>query len=146
MSLLVIVFVNLTTSYFFLSSLYYSTSSLFVKSHSQVINKPLCKEGILQRQWKTKESSVLLVDLLTDVEDPNILQRDCRLHHYNYQDVVSCLDQLTLLRQQNNTVHQSLVQFVFIGDSTAREQFDNFRLVNNKSERHFIHSVSHTVA
>ena len=69
-----------------------------------------------------------LVDLLIDGEDPYQTadnQRDCRLHHYDFQDVVTCLDQLQL-NQQKEQLH-----FVFIGDSTAMEQCTNFRQVIN---------------
>ena len=129
--------VTVTNLYYF-SSVYSSINSF---SHHQVeepsdvivtINKtPLCKEGILQRRrkkTKERESSVPLVDLLIDGEDPYQTadnQRDCRLHHYDFQDVVTCLDQLQL-NQQKEQLH-----FVFIGDSTAMKQCTNFRQVIN---------------
>ena len=124
---LLFMLLTLTTSYYYFIFIdRYSTSLILHQETSAyaIIKRPLCMEGILQRQQKSKKSAVPLVDLLTDGEDHFQLdnQRDCRLHHYDYQDVVACLDQLQLAKQKPLLI-------VFIGDSTAREQFHSFRQV-----------------
>lgn len=75
-------------------------------------NRPLCMDGILVRQ-SNKEA------LLMDGEDPRQNHGHCRLHHYQEQDVATCLDQLSSRRSR----HQQPVRIAFIGESTARNQF-----------------------
>lgn len=103
-----------------------------IGAHHSTVNrtidkKPLCMEGVFQRT-KNSESSVTglsFFDLLTDGEDPQQYHRACRLHHYKLDDVVACLDRFGRVRQ-NQT---QLLHFVFVGDSTIREQYDSFRQV-----------------
>ena len=75
-------------------------------------NRPLCLDGILTRQ-SNKEA------LLMDGEDPSQNHGPCRLHHYQEQDVATCLDELSFRRSR----HQRPVHIAFIGESTARNQF-----------------------
>ena len=75
-------------------------------------NRPLCLDGILKRQ-SNKEA------LLMDGEDPGQNHGHCRLHHYQEQDVATCLDELSFRRSR----HQRPVHIAFIGESTARNQF-----------------------
>ena len=133
-SLLLTSFITLLTSYYWYNINRYSSSFSNRQGGSGAIIKsralPFCNEGnsILQRLQKTEESAVPIVDLLTDGEDPYQTdnQRDCRLHHYDYQDVVKCFDQLQLPQQNIKPLH-----FVFIGDSTMREQCDSFLQVSS---------------
>ena len=89
-------------------------------------SKRLCMKGILRRMKSDKSlTGSSLFDLLTDGEDPQQNHRNCRLHHYKFEDVVTCLNRLD--RDRINQTH--LLHFAFVGDSTIREQYDNFRQV-----------------
>ena len=77
-----------------------------------ISNRPLCLDGMLTRQ-SNKEA------LLMDGEDPSQNHGHCRLHHYQEQDVATCLDELSFRRSR----HQRPVHIAFIGESTARNQF-----------------------
>ena len=126
-SLFLIVCINFLISFYYFDSYSPFSAHHQVKSVAFIKRPRLCKEGsILQRQQKTEESAVPLVDLLTDGVDPYQTdnQRDCRLHHYDYQDVVSCLDRLQL-NQKNRPLH-----FIFIGDSTMRQECESFLQVS----------------
>ena len=81
--------------------------------------KPLCVNNILKRERKVGERDPIL---LAHGEDPYQTNRDCRLHHYQLEDVVNCLDQLSYLRAK----HQQPVHIAFVGESVLRYQFLNF--------------------
>jgi len=49
--------------------------------------------------------------------------RECRLHPYTTDNVVTCIDSIHSVRQSSS---DSLLHFVFVGDSRARQQFYNF--------------------
>jgi hypothetical protein len=76
---------------------------------------PLCMDGILTRQQSNKQA------LLMDSENPGQNYVDCRLHHYQEQDVAACLDKLSSRRSR----HQRPVHVAFIGESTVRNQFSS---------------------
>lgn len=84
-----------------------------------VPKKPLCIEGILQRE---RRPGVKTPILLTDGEDPYQVNRDCRLHHYDHADVTACIDKLSYRRAK----HKEPVHIAFIGESILRHQFMSF--------------------
>ena len=88
-------------------------------------NKPLCKEGVLQRMKNSKMMAPFY--LLTNGEDPQQQHRNCQLHYYKSEDVVACFDRLNRVwSKQNQPLH-----FAFVGDSTIREQYESFVRVMN---------------
>ena len=49
-------------------------------------------------------------------------QKECSLYPYTAENVVTCVDSIHSSRQSS----ESLLHFVFVGDSRARQQFYNF--------------------
>ena len=84
---------------------------------------PLCVNGILSRERRVGEKDPIL---LTDGEDPYQTNGNCRLHHYEMNQVVACVDQLSYRRAR----HQQPVHIAFIGESILRHQFVNFLRVS----------------
>jgi len=84
-----------------------------VKIGKEINTQPLCKDGILTRRQSNKDA------LLMDGEDPSQNHTDCRLHHYQEQDVTACMDEFSFRRLRR----QRPVHIAFIGESTARNQF-----------------------
>ena len=92
---------------------------------SFLAKKPLCIDGILQRERRPPGVNSPPV-LLTDGEDPNQVNRDCRLHHYTQVDVTACIDELSYRRAK----HKEPVHIAFLGESVIRPQFLSFLRVH----------------
>ena len=92
---------------------------------SSLAKKPLCIDRILQRERRPPGVNSPPV-LLTDGEDPNQVNRDCRLHHYTQVDVTACIDELSYRRAK----HKEPVHIAFIGESIIRHQFMSFLRVH----------------
>ena len=86
--------------------------------------KPLCVDNILKRGKKSGERVAIL---LADGEDPYQTNRDCRLHHYEWDDIATCFDRLSHRRAK----HKQPVHIAFIGESILRHQYMNFLKVIN---------------
>ena len=97
----------------------------FVNHYSAPPKKPLCIDGILQRERRPPGVNSPPV-LLTDGDDPNQVNRDCRLHHYTQVDVTACIDELSYRRAK----HKEPVHIAFIGESIIRHQFMSFLRVH----------------
>jgi hypothetical protein len=92
---------------------YFITTAKEPINTNKQLYRPLCMDEILTRKQLNKQA------LLMDGEDPDQIHADCRLHHYQEQDVAACLDELSSRLSR----HQRPVQIAFIGESTARNQF-----------------------
>ena len=63
-------------------------------------NKLCLKGAALKRPNIHKGNTVTSsIKLLTDGEDPYQPQYNCRLHHYQFDDVTECLDRLSLTKK-----------------------------------------------
>ena len=72
----------------------------FQESNFKETSRPLCVHGILSRN--------------------SVNHLHCRLHHYQFKDVVTCIDEILFRRSQ---LQRRPVQIAFIGESTVRNQF-----------------------
>ena len=87
----------------------------------------MCVEDILIRE-RSADDQLRTGDeilLMNGKEDPYQRHRNCRLHHYGFDDVVRCADHLS-----NNRHQQTAVHIAFIGESIIRNQFESFLRVN----------------
>ena len=84
----------------------------------------MCVHEILKRERRLNDFNSPI--LLTDGEDPYQLNGDCRLHHYEKDDVVNCIEALSYRRAE----HKQPVQIAFIGESILRYQYSSFLRVS----------------
>ena len=78
-----------------------------------------------------------LDSILIDKNGVNNKNLEAIIHHYQEEDVVTCLNQLSLLKKSR--INDDTVQISFVGDSTIRNLFKSFiRVYHFSSENNEI--------
>ena len=89
-----------------------------------------------------------LDSILIDKNGVNNKNLEAIIHHYQEEDVVTCLNQLSLLKKSR--INDDTVQISFVGDSTIRNLFKSFIRVyhfsneNNEIIFYFSYKINHS--